>query len=124
MRSVLLANVEDRNDLTSWTGVFLGELSAVELVKELLDKVTFALEQAIKAQKGNKVVAVSLTSALDGDGWLTPRPGRYNPGKESRYPFYRRLGGHQCRCGQIRQNSPTPEFDPRTVQPVASRYID
>ena len=30
---------------------------------------------------------LSLTSALDGDGWLTPRPGRFTPGKESRYPL-------------------------------------
>jgi len=35
----------------------------------------------------------SLTSALDGGGWLTLRPDRFTPGKESRYPFYRRLGG-------------------------------
>jgi hypothetical protein len=46
--------VEDRNDLTSWTRVFLGELSAVELVKEFLDKVTFALEQDMKAQRGSR----------------------------------------------------------------------
>jgi hypothetical protein len=29
---------------------------------------------------------VSLTLALVGDGWLTPRSGRLNPGKESQYP--------------------------------------
>jgi len=26
--------------------------------------------------------ALSLTSALDGGGWTTPRPGRYTPGKD------------------------------------------
>ena len=26
---------------------------------------------------------VSLTSALDGGGWSTPRPGRFNPGKDA-----------------------------------------
>ena len=25
---------------------------------------------------------LSLTSALDGDGWSTPRPGRFTPGKD------------------------------------------
>ena len=34
-----------------------------------------------------------LNSALDGSGWSTARPGRTTPGKETRYPLYRRLGG-------------------------------
>ena len=40
------------------------------------------------------------------------------------YPFYRRLGAAQGRSGQVRKISPPPGFDPRTVQPVASRYTD
>ena len=36
---------------------------------------------------------LSLTSVLDGGGWLRPLPGRFTPGKETRYPFCRRLGG-------------------------------
>jgi hypothetical protein len=27
----------------------------------------------------------------EGMGWLAPRPGRFTPGKETRYPLYRRL---------------------------------
>jgi hypothetical protein len=53
-------------------------------------------------------------------GWLTPRPGRFSPGKETRYPLYRRLCGPQGRSGRVRKISPPLEFDPRTVQPVAS----
>jgi hypothetical protein len=34
---------------------------------------------------------LSLTSALDGGGWSTPRPGRFSPGK-TRYPLYTRPG--------------------------------
>ena len=30
----------------------------------------------------------------------------------------------QARSGQVRKISPSPGFDPRTVQPVASRYIN
>jgi hypothetical protein len=45
------------------------------------------------------------------------------PGK-TRYPLYRRLGGSQGRSGRVRKISPPPIFDPRTVQPVASRYTD
>ena len=40
------------------------------------------------------------------------------------YLLYRRLGGPQGRSGQARKISPPPGFDPRTVQPVASRYTD
>ena len=43
---------------------------------------------------------------------------------KTRYPLYRRLGGPQGRSGQVRKISPPPDFDPRTVQPVASRYTD
>jgi hypothetical protein len=57
-------------------------------------------------------------------GWLAPRPGRFTPGKETRYPPYRRLGGPQRRSGRLRKISPPPGFDPRTVQPVASHYTD
>ena len=42
----------------------------------------------------------------------------------SRYPLYRRLGGPQGRPARVRKISPPPEFDPRTLQPVASRYSD
>jgi len=45
------------------------------------------------------------------------------PGK-TRYPLYRRLGGPRGRSGRVRKISPPPGFDPRTVQPAASRYTD
>ena len=32
--------------------------------------------------------------------------------------------GSQDRLGRVRKISPSPEFDSRTVQPVASRYAD
>ena len=73
---------------------------------------------------GSRGIALSLTLALDGGGWSTPRPGRFTPGKETRYPFYRRLGGPQGRSGRLRKISPPPGFDPRTVQHIESRYTD
>jgi len=53
-----------------------------------------------------------------------PRPGRFTPVTEIRYPLYRRLGGPQGRSGRVWKISPLPEFDPQTFQPVASRYTD
>ena len=50
-------------------------------------------------------------------------PAALPPGK-TRYPLYRRLGGPQNRSGQVLETSPSPGFDPRTVQLVASRYTD
>jgi hypothetical protein len=46
------------------------------------------------------------------------------PPRKTRYLLYRRLGGPQGRYGRLRKISPPPGFDPRTVQPVASRYTD
>ena len=42
----------------------------------------------------------------------------------TRYSLYRGLGGPQGRSGQVRKIWPPPEFDPQSVQPVASRYTD
>ena len=49
--------------------------------------------------------SLSLTSALDGGGWSTPRLCRFTPGK-TRYQLYWRLGGPQCRSGRVRKISP------------------
>jgi hypothetical protein len=65
-----------------------------------------------------------MTSALEGDEGSASRPGRSLPPGKTRYPVYRRLGGPQGRSGQVRKISRPPGFDPRTVQPVASRYTD
>jgi hypothetical protein len=68
---------------------------------------------------------LSLTPALDGGGWLTPRPGRFNHGKVP-VPIlqYRRLGGPRDQSGRVRNISPPPNSDPRTVRPAASRYAE
>jgi hypothetical protein len=50
-------------------------------------------------------------------------PAALLPG-ETRHPFYGRVGGPQDRSGPMRKISAPLGFDPRTVQPVASRYTD
>ena len=60
---------------------------------------------------------LSLTSALDGGGWSTPRPATLPPGKPS-CPLYGWLRVPQGRCGHVRKISSPPGFNPRTVQPV------
>ena len=44
-------------------------------------------------------------------GWaVTPRPGRFAPGKETRYTLYRRLSGPKGRSGRVRKISPPQGF--------------
>ena len=53
-----------------------------------------------------------------------PRPGRFIPGKDP-VPIVQEEGwttGPVCTGAE--NLPPPPEFDPRTVQPVANRYID
>jgi hypothetical protein len=44
---------------------------------------------------------LSLTSTLVGSVWLALRPGRFTLEKETRCPFYRRLGGSQEQSGRV-----------------------
>ena len=54
-----------------------------------------------------------------GGGWSTPHFGRFTPEKR---PIVQKVRwAHVDECGKV---SPAPGFDPRTVQPVGSRYTD
>jgi len=66
---------------------------------------------------------VTLTSALVGVDGQRHTPAGLLPGK-TQYPLYRRLGGPQGRSGRVGKIYPSPGIDPRTIQPVASRYTD
>ena len=74
---------------------------------------------------GSRGIALHFHDHGSRRGWgvsVTPRP--LLPPENTRYPLYRRHGGPQGRSGQVREISPQPGFDPRTVQPVASRYTE
>ena len=55
------------------------------------------------------------------DGWSTPRPGRFIPGKDP-LPLYRRLGGPQGRSGRVREISP-PTGVPSSDRPALSESL-
>ena len=65
-----------------------------------------------------------MPTAPEGGEGSASRSGRSLPPGKTRYPLYKRLSGPQGQSGQVRKISPPPEFDPRTVQLVASRYTD
>ena len=48
-----------------------------------------------------------------------PRPCRFTPAKETRYPLRGKLGGPQCRYGLVPKISPLPLFNSPTVQSEA-----
>jgi len=60
-----------------------------------------------------------MTAALEGGEWSAARPGRTLPPGKVRYPFYRKLGGHQGRSGRA-ENLVHNGIRSRTVQPVIS----
>jgi hypothetical protein len=64
---------------------------------------------------------LTLTSAIGGDGWSTPRPGRFTPGEESRYPFVQEAG---WAAGPENLAPPSLGSDLRIAQLLASRYAD
>jgi hypothetical protein len=77
------------------------------------------------ANRGSRGIALLFHDHGTGRGEESAsHPGRSLPPGKPRYQLYRRLGGPQGRSGQVRKISPSPEFDPQTVQPVASRYTD
>jgi hypothetical protein len=79
----------------------------------------------MKVQKGITVPPYSFFYLDPRWGWvIIAIPGRFIPRKETHYPLYRRLDGPQGRTGRVRKTSLLPEFDPRPIPTVASRYID
>ena len=96
-----------------------------------MKKANCTLVQALRLCTGRTAHRGSIGIALlfldqgtrRGDGSAL-HPGRSLPPGKTRYPLYRRLGGPHGRTGQVRKFSPSTGFDPRTVQPVASRHTD
>jgi hypothetical protein len=83
----------------------------------------FNLKQFRKAQIGEYILLYSFFNL--GLRWRVG--GKYHIlvgfsyGKETRYPYYRRLGGPQDRSREERNFSTSPVFNALTFQPVASR---
>ena len=44
--------------------------------------------------------------------------------EKTQYPLHKKLAGPQGQSGQTLKTSPTPGFDPWTIQPVESRHTD
>ena len=64
-----------------------------------------------------------MTAAVEGGEWSAARPGRTFPPGESRYRFYTKLGGPQCRSERVENLVPT-DIRSRIIQPIVSHYTD
>ena len=73
-------------------------------------KVQFILDMVMKAQRRSSDISLKSVLLVDGGRWSTTRPGRFTPGKGTRYAFYRRLGGPQGRSGRVRKISPATQI--------------
>ena len=71
-----------------------------------------------------QVKLYSLTSVLDGGGWLTPCPGGFTPTEWPGINCTEGWMGPRVQSGRMQKISPAAEFDSRTVQPVASSNTD
>jgi len=56
-------------------------------------KVKVTLKQTMKAKSRGVILPFFIIRARCGGRWSMSRPGRFTPGKETRYHSYRRLGG-------------------------------
>jgi hypothetical protein len=81
------------------------------------DKVKFILEQATKAQRGSRDIALLFLEprCYIGVGGQCYAPAALTLGK-TWYPLYRRLGGPQGWSRQVWKISPPLGFDPPTIQ--------
>jgi hypothetical protein len=89
----------------------------------------YSKDQPITGHKGPQgecrySSTLSLTSVLNGSGWLTPYTGCFTPGVETQYPLCRRLGGPQGKSGQVQKILPPLGCEPQTVQPLAGCCSD
>ena len=69
------------------------------------------------------ISTLSLNSALDGVGGQHHAPAALLPEKNRHHNIGDRMGP-QGRSELVRKTLPPPGFDPRNVEPVASRYTD
>ena len=69
------------------------------------------------------IYTLSLTSELDGVDGQGHGPAVLSPGKKPGTHCIGDWVGPQGRAERVWKISPPPGFDPRTIQPVASRYM-
>jgi hypothetical protein len=89
-------------------------------LKKGKDKV-LPLQAQMVSRVGGGIALPFLDRGIRRGEWSAARPISTLPPGKNRYPLYRRLGGPQDQSWGA-ENLVPPVFDPRTVQPLISRY--
>ena len=89
------------------------------VAKHFTNKVEFTLRHAIKVHRRSRIIVLIFNLGVRWGLVVNSMPRLVYPPGMTCYRLYRRLGGPQGRVWKI---ALSPEFDPRTVQPIASRY--
>jgi len=85
--------------------------------------VKITLEQTMKAQRGSTLLQHSFFNLGTRCGWVVNGiPWLLYPSKETWNPFYRTQGGPQGQSREAGKISPLLEFQPQTIQAIASCY--
>ena len=77
-----------------------------------------------KARKGSRCTPLSFFNLGDRWGWSKSRSGRFTPGIRPGANCIRGWVGPTASLDGCGKSRPSPCLDPRTTQPVASRYTD
>jgi hypothetical protein len=87
-------------------------------------KVKISRNRIESLQEGRRIDLHSLDLGARRGERSAPRPGRFTPGKDP-VPIVHEAGvGPRAGLVVCEKSRPYQGFDPRTVQPVASRYTD
>jgi len=84
----------------------------------------FTLERAMNASRIRHSSTLSLTSALDGGWWLTPRPGCFTPRSRDPASIIQETGWASGPVWMATKISSAPAFDLSNIRSVDSGYID
>jgi hypothetical protein len=96
---VVLDKASVRNE--SWPNAAVILVAAVGVILTVKGKRQNSRHNSSE-RKQKYISTLSLTSALDGGGWLiTPQPGRFSLWKQTPYPFYKRWCRPQLRSGRL-----------------------
>ena len=71
-----------------------------------------------------RVSTLSLTSTIDGTGWLTPHSGHFTPREESLVHILQEAEWASGPVWWVQKILVPTGFEPQTVRPVAIRYTD
>jgi hypothetical protein len=117
----------DCPDVSSATGNRIIDDKLQRSIQKIkLNGTQFTLQHAVTGQRGSRATPLLFffPRRYSEGRWITSRPERFTPGKESQYPYCRKLDGPRSGLDLYENSRPPPGFNPWNAQPAASRNAD